>query len=319
MSLEPVRLDDYVRDVLPYSAEEWAGSRTFERYTADLRDLAATGYGRRRFRLVGTRVDGAIVSSCKLYERDLRCGERAMRSVGIGAVFTRPSHRGRGLATAMLAAMLDAERQAGTDLAFLFADIRPHFYEELGFTTLPSRVITLRADSLSPERIAPSRIREADMPAIARCFAALDQARHVALRRTPIVWDLVRTHHRIYPAHFDAVNLAIRGGRGILAYCLGRRVVKADAYALDEFGFAKGHEHLVGPLLRAAAGDLRRITGWLPPQPARDALPRGTVRARRDAILMALPLSRAARAQWRTLLPEIRRSDGDPLWSTDHI
>ena len=307
--------------MLPYSAELWAGNRSFERYTADLRDLAATGYGRRRFRLMGMRADGAIVTSCKLYERDLRCGQRQMRSVGIGAVFTRPTHRGRGLATAMLAAMLDAEQKAGTDLAFLFADIRPHFYEELGFATLPSRVITLRADSLPAERIAPSRIRDVDLPAIARCFAALDEGRHVALRRTPIVWDLVRTHHRIYPAHGDNVHLVIRGGRGggVLAYCLGRRVVKADAYALDEFGFAKGHEHLVGPLLRAAAGDLRKITGWLPPQPARDALPRGTVRARRDAILMAIPLSRTARAQWRTLLPEVRRSSGDPLWSTDHI
>jgi GNAT superfamily N-acetyltransferase len=307
--------------VLPYSAEEWAGSRTFERYVTDLRDLAATGYGRRRFRLVGTRVDGTIVTSCKIYDRDVRCGERQMRSIGIGAVFTRPSHRGRGLATAMLAALLDAERQAGTDLAFLFADIRPHFYEELGFVTLPSRVIMLRADSLSAARIAPSRIRETDLAAIARCFSALDETRRVGLRRTPIVWDLVRTHHRIYPTHGDNVHLVIRGGRGggVLAYCLGRRVVKADAYALDEFGFAKDHAHLVGPLLRAAAGDLCKITGWLPPQPARDALPRGTVRARRDAILMAAPLSRAARAQWRTLLPEIRRGSGDPLWSTDHV
>jgi hypothetical protein len=244
-----------------------------------------------------------------------------MRAIGIGAVFTRPSYRGRGLATTMLAALLDAERHAGTDLAFLFSDIRPHFYEELGFTTLPSRVITLRADSLPGERITTSRLRDSDIPAISRCFAALDETRRVGLRRTPIVWNLVSTHHRIDPARADTVDLAVRGGRGagILAYCLGRRVVKADSYAMDEFGFAKGHEHLVGPLLRAAAGDLRKITGWLPPEPARDALPRGTVRVRRDAILMAAPLSRGARAQWRTLLPEIHRSGGDPLWSTDHI
>ncbi|MGH7683407.1 MAG: GNAT family N-acetyltransferase [Vulcanimicrobiaceae bacterium] len=273
--------------------------------------------------MVGTRVDGAIVTSCKRYERELSCGDCLMRAIGIGAVFTRPSHRGRGLATAMLAALLDAERQAGTDLAFLFSDIRPHFYEELGFISLPSRLITLRADSLSGERVTTSRLRDADIPAISRCFAALDETRHAGLRRTPIVWNLVGTHHRIDPARADNVDLAIRGGRGgrggILAYCLGRRVVKADAYALDEFGFAKGHEHLVGPLLRAAAGDLRKITGWLPPQPARDALPRGTVRVRRDAILMAVPLSRGARAQWRTLFPEIGRSSGDPLWSTDHV
>jgi predicted N-acetyltransferase YhbS len=311
----------YVRDVLPFSAEEWAGSRSFERYAGDLRDFVNSGYGRRHFRLIGMRVDGTIVTSCKRYERDLRCGERQMRAIGIGAVFTRPSHRGRGLATAMLAALLDAERQSGTDLAFLFSDIRPHFYQELGFAPLPSRLIALRADSLSNDRITASRLREEDIPAIARCFAALDETRRVALRRTPIVWDLVGTRHRIGQAHADTVDLAVRSSRGggVLAYCLGRRVVKADAYVLDELGFTKGQEHLVAPLLRAASGDLRKITGWLPPQPARDVLPRGTVRARRDAILMATPLSRAARAQWRTLLPQILRSSGDPLWSTDHI
>lgn len=319
--LETLDVDEYASGVLPHSAELWAGERTLERYSADLRDLAASGYGRRRFRMLGVRVEGAIVTSCKRYERELRCGDRTMQAIGIGAVFTRSDYRGRGLATAMLASLLDNERKQGTDFAFLFSNIRPQFYEEIGFSTLPSRLITVRADRLPFQRIDPAPIGDADWPAVARCFALLDAVRPFSLKRTPLVWELVHARHRVNPADGTLVNLAVHGGRGgaVLAYCLGRRIVKADTYVLDEFAFAPGHVNLVGPLLRAAAGDLRKITGWLPPQPARDALPRGTVRARRDAILMIAPLSRAARASWRLQANKIRAAAYDVLWSTDHI
>jgi GNAT superfamily N-acetyltransferase len=317
---EELGLEEYVRDVLPHSAKLWAGGRSFERYVADLRDFASGGYGRRRFRLRGIRADGAVVASCKIYERDVRCGDRMLRAIGIGAVFTRETHRGRGLATAMLASLLDAETRNGTDFAFLFSNIRPQFYADLGFATLPSRIITLRADLLAFERIEPVRVRDADWPAIARCFASLEAERPWALHRTPLVWELIRARHRVEPANGEAVNLLIRGGRGnVLAYCLGRRIVTADSYTVDEFACSNGNESLVGPLLRAAAGDLRKITGWLPPLPARNVLPRGTVRARRDAILMAVPLSRNARAQWKAHIDGIRSATGDAVWSSDHV
>ena len=305
---------------MPHSAVEWAGTRTFERYAGDLRDFAATGYGRRRFRLVGVRAGGTVASSCKLYARELRCGERTRRATGIGAVFTPEALRGRGLATTMLAAVLDAERAAGTDFAFLFSDIRPHFYEELGFKKLPSRVFTLRAKSLDFERIAPVPVEDGDWPAIARCFAALERTRPIALARPPLVWEWMRSIHRIHALKGDAVSLAIRGRRGIVAYCLGRRVVKADAFVVDEFAYAgEAHRHLAGPLLRAAAGDLAKITGWLPPSPARSAIPRGTVRARRDAILMIAPLSPSAREAWRLESPALLESGSDTVWSNDHV
>ena len=56
------------------------------------------------------------------------------------------------MATAMLAAFLDAELANGTDLAYLFSDIRPSFYQTLGFVKVPSRAFTLRADALTTER-----------------------------------------------------------------------------------------------------------------------------------------------------------------------
>src|SRR5579872_667083 len=151
--IDKVAINEYAREVLPHSAALWAAGRSLEKYADDLREFASTGYGRRRFKLVGIRAGGEVVSSCKRYERELRCGDRMLRAIGIGAVFTREDCRGRGLATTLIAALLDAERDAGTDVVFLFSDIRPHFYEELGFVTLPSRTFTMRADSLPFERI----------------------------------------------------------------------------------------------------------------------------------------------------------------------
>ena len=320
LRLEQLAVDEYVEAVLPHSASLWAGQRTFERYAGDLRTFASSGYGRRRFKLLGLRVDGTIASSCKGYERELRCGERILRATGIGAVFTRESFRGQGLATALLAAILDTQRAAGTDVVYLFSDIRPHFYEEIGFEKLPSRIFTLRADALESARVEVTAIEDRDWPGLARCFSTLEARRPFALRRTPLVWEMIRARHTIAPATGSIANLAIRSRDRILAYCLGTREVQADAYVVDEFGFAgDAHRALVGPLLRAAAGDLRKITGWLPPPVARGALPRGTVRARRDAILMIAPLSATARTRWKAEKTDILRETADMVWSTDHV
>ncbi|MEA2719893.1 MAG: hypothetical protein QOJ39_1757, partial [Candidatus Eremiobacteraeota bacterium] len=99
----------------------------------------------------------------------------------------------------------------------------------------------------------------------------------------------------------------------------GRRVPAADAFALDELAFAREEDaRCIAPLLRAAAGDLRTIRGWLPPAIAREALPRGAVRARTDGIAMLIPLSARFRAAFRAHDAQ-RRSTADPCWSTDRI
>ncbi len=88
----------------------------------------------------------------------------------------------------------------------------------------------------------------------------------------------------------------------------------ADAFVVDEFAFARDEDaRCVGPLLRAAAGDLRKVQGWLPPGPARAALPRGAVRPRRGGIAMAVALSAALRAALRAAPAE------EPCWATDEI
>jgi predicted N-acetyltransferase YhbS len=320
MRIIPLSADEYVRDVLPHSAPLWAEGRSFDDYAADFHAVASTGFGKRRFRTLGFALDGALVASCKRYQREVRCGERQLRATGIGAVFTPESFRGRGYATAFLGALLDAERAAGTDLVFLFSDIHPAFYEKLGFVRLPSRAIVLRADALSPARVVTRTLDDSDWPAIERCFAAHEALRPFALTRPPLVWEWIRLRARERAAEPAPVRLGIVRGRKLVAYVRGRRYPDADSFALDECAYADDDAaHALPALVRNAAGDLRKVTGWLPPSPVRDLLPRGAVRARTAAIAMLLPLSAAARAAWRTQAARVAGGPADVAWSTDHV
>jgi GNAT superfamily N-acetyltransferase len=317
--LDELAPDEYVRAVLSHSRTLWAGARTAEEYEAEFRAAAASGWGRRRFRTRGLRVGGELVASCKRYERALRCGERSYAAAGIGAVFTPEALRGRGYATALLGAFLDAERDTGTDLAYLYSDIHPAFYARLGFVALPSRTISLRADALPSERIDAGALGNADAPAVRRVFAALDARRPFGFARPPLDWEWQRLRATSREHAGQHVQLGVRRGRGLVAYVTGRRVPAADAFVLDEFAYARDADaRTIPPLLRAAAGDLRTVRGWLPPAVARDALPRGAVRARIGPITMVLPLSAAFRSAFRAFA-NAPRSAADPCWSTDHI
>ncbi len=319
LHLGPIAPDEYIREVLPHSRTLWAGARSFEEYVAEFHATASSAWGKRRFRTVGLRIDGKLVASCKRYQRVLRCGERTYGAAGIGAVFTPEELRGRGYATALIAAFLDAERAAGTDLVYLFSDIHPIFYEKLGFAVLPSRTISLRADMLSSARVDVVALGASDLTAVRRIFAALDARRPFAFARTPLDWEWQRLRAASREHAGQLVQIGVRRGRSLAVYVSGRRVPAADAFVLDEFAYAHDDDApAIQPLLRAAAGDLRTVRGWLPPAVARDALPRGAVRARTGALAMVLPLSGPFRAAFRARASE-RRVTADPCWSTDHI
>jgi predicted N-acetyltransferase YhbS len=320
VQLTTIATADYARDVLPHSSAIWSNGRSFDEYVEDFVAVAAGAYGKRHFRTLGLRLDGSIVVSCKRYERELRCGDRMMRAAGIGALFTPTALRGRGYASAMIGALLDSERAAGTDVAYLFSDIHPAFYERLGFVALPARTISLRAEMLPPTRLEITMVGDDDWSAIRRGFEALDSRRPIALKRTPLVWEWLRTTARASRNKSDRVALIAHRSRTASAYVFGQRLPKLDAFVMDEFGYT-GDDGFdaVAPLIRSAAGDLRKVTGWLPPDIARPALPRGAVKKRKNGMTMIALLSQPARAAWRRHAAAILADDADRCWSTDHI
>ncbi len=320
MRLEIIDPRTYVREVLPLTSTLWAGERSFDRYVEHTLEVARSGYGRRHYRTVGLYDDDEqLVASFKRYERTIVSAGERLRATGIGAVYTPPATRGRGYASAMLAIELDRARNDGVDVAYLFSDIRPQFYQDIGFVPLSSRSMSLRSDTLGNTRIEVARLQEADWTAVARCFELAERQRAWSFARTPLVWSWLRLRMRQGSEHPGSVetNLVVRRGRAIAAYVLGARSPQHDAFILDEYGFADAEAAaLVPALLRSAAGDLRRITGWLPPPFARDTLPRAAVRKRSTALFMAAPLSQAGK-RWVELASAPKNADG--VWSTDHI
>lgn len=317
LQLRELSADAYAEHVLPLTHELWGYGRTLEAYVARAAQLAATAYGNRCYKTLALVEERQVLASFKRYERSAAIGSENLSAIGIGAVFTDPEFRGRGYASAMLASALDRERSAGTDFAFLFSDIHPQFYKDLGFIELPSRTISVRADTLEWQRLSVDSISPRDWSGIRTCFNAMASRRPWALARSAYFWTWLRTLLATENEQGMRVDLVVRRARGVDAYVLGRRAPRQDAYVVDECGFASERARgYVPALLRYAAGDLRRIAGWLPPQPVRGLLPRGSVRRRNDAVLMAMPITEAG-----TRFVELagRSGSADPLWSTDHI
>ncbi|HKU82002.1 MAG TPA: GNAT family N-acetyltransferase, partial [Candidatus Tumulicola sp.] len=162
MRLRDVQPETYAREVLPLTAPLWAGRRDFATYSTQVLEIARSPYGRRYYGTAGLFDGREMVASFKRYVRAAHLGLRRLRALGIGAVFTPEKFRGRGYASAMLASELDRARAAGFDVAYLFSDIAPQFYAQLGFAELPSREIVLASDRLPALRLAPARLEERD-------------------------------------------------------------------------------------------------------------------------------------------------------------
>jgi GNAT superfamily N-acetyltransferase len=316
--LRTIAPDAYARLVLPHTAPLWAGKRDLQTYVSDTLAVARSRFGRRHYRTTGFFEGRTLLASFKAYDRSMHDGHHRLRALGIGAVFTPEHLRGRGYATAMLGAALDHARSDGYDLAYLFSDVGTPFYSAIGFRTLPSRQLSLRADTLPPRRLTVAPLRENDWNAVRRCYDLAARG-HLRFERTPLVWEWIRLRmrQRSESTGGQPYNLTVRHGRGIGAYVIGERIPERDTYLVEEFGFADEVAALAIPaLLRAAAGDLGRISGWLPPGGARELLPKANVRTRKIPILMAAPLSSAG---MRVIKKLTQRGAADCCWPTDHL
>ena len=80
--------------------------------------------------------NGTLLASAKRYRVRVRIDGRIVDTVGIGAVFTPPEHRGHGHAAVLLSRSRGGHRD-GAAMAMLFSEIAPAYYERLGFAIVP--------------------------------------------------------------------------------------------------------------------------------------------------------------------------------------
>jgi len=90
-------------------------------------------WGLRNHKIFVMKVNGQVVSSCKLYTVELTSRGRQFKLAGLGAIYTFAAHRHRGHACKMIEAMIEQCENNQYDGMILYSDIDPLFYENLGF------------------------------------------------------------------------------------------------------------------------------------------------------------------------------------------
>jgi predicted N-acetyltransferase YhbS len=188
-------MTDVLVDLEPSGAlHEQALDQTFQlwndglpraRYGQYNRAQFQTAWGAGRLRRVGLVEGGRLVASAKRYLLDVRLDGQPVKALGIGAVFTPPAMRGRGLAQRLLHAMMEQARREGCGLALLFSEIGAAFYERLGFTVVPIAEADL---TVEPSRGAPAMLVRSGEPADLPWIAEI-QAASAAPARLSLVYD----------------------------------------------------------------------------------------------------------------------------------
>jgi GNAT superfamily N-acetyltransferase len=209
-----------------------------------------------RGRVLATVEDGEVVSACALLVRDLLAAGTRVRCGMIGSVCTDPAHRGRGLASALLARAERELTQQGCALALLWADDR-RFYESRGW-----RAVGAEVDFVLPPA------HEGRLPGARGIRAAAPDDRGAI--------------HRLYSTHRERVDrtpeetaallagpgietLVLQRSRDVVAYsCRGRgadfRSTVHEWAGCDADVVALVREHLQRARLRGESGPTCLIT-----------------------------------------------------------
>src|SRR5260370_7233704 len=249
----------------------------------DAAQLATPGAGQRLRRTA--LVDGStVLASAKEYRFDAALDGRAIRVLGIGAVFTQPAHRGRGHARTMLERILERASAGGVDAALLFSEINPDYYARLGFSPLDTTDVELRVIE-DARRGAPATLVHAGEDRDLADIAATHPAR-AAPFRFHLERDRDLVHYTIAKKRLLA-GLSPIGARevrffvaeeGASAVAYVVIAVSASAWTLEEAGDRDPSGARVGAILQALiardpAEQPPPITPSLPPHPPPPPLP----------------------------------------------
>lgn len=129
--------------ILDASHEIWHDGLSRDRYGRFWEAQTRTAWGGAHLTWSALVDQGEILASAKEYALHGVLDGRPVRIVGIGAVFTQPSHRGRGHAQALIERLIARAARDGADLALLFSEIGADYYARAGFTTVPTSDVDL--------------------------------------------------------------------------------------------------------------------------------------------------------------------------------
>jgi predicted N-acetyltransferase YhbS len=311
----------YLDQILNESFAIWAEGLSAHDYGRFWDAQRRTPWGSAHLDRVALVEGDSVTASAKRYDLGARLEGRIRRVLGIGAVFTSPSRRGRGDATRLLSAMLETAEAEGYEYAMLFSEIDPAFYERFEFVPVPlmeSRLVVER------RRGAPAMLVRAgddrDIPAIVEMSATRARDARFSLDRSD---DFIRfgiAKRRLLaglgpPGLREVEFLVAEEGRSAVAYLVCS--VEGGVWFIEDAGDRDPSGARLGAMLQAMVArsphlDPPEIRGWLPHGlvPPQVQI---TERLPLSAVLMIRPLAD------RTLpLPPLEASDV-AYWRLDYF
>ncbi len=146
---------DLLERVLDATYPVWNDGLTRVGYGKFYRAQAQTVWGAGHLRMYAL-VDGdRLLASAKRYDLTAAIGGRQTPVCGLGAVFTDPTHRGRGHASELIEGILAGAHTDGASFALLFSEIGPAFYRRLAFEVVPTASMTAIRVAEPPRYGAP--------------------------------------------------------------------------------------------------------------------------------------------------------------------
>lgn len=228
------------------------------------------------------------LASAKWYDFEAQLDGRPIRILGIGAVFTPESQRGRGHAPEMMRRMMADAAQEGYHAAMLFSEVGAAHYERLGFVVIPRDTVTL---DVIRKKGAPATLVRAgnatDLKHLAAMHDTSDARARFSLRRTPELVQFAvskrRTQSALAPLGSRTTEFYVsEEGNHAVAYVLvsrgptGNLADGPETMWLDTCGDRDPTGARVGAILQVLLARTPAETpppllswlpdGWLPPQ-----------------------------------------------------
>ncbi|MBA3269120.1 MAG: GNAT family N-acetyltransferase [Acidobacteria bacterium] len=251
----------------------WNDGLDFPQYGRFWEAQRRTAWGGSHLDRVALVEDGTVTSSAKRYDLSARVEGRIRRLLGIGAVFTSPSRRGRGGARRLLEAILEEAVTEGYEYAMLFSEIDTAFYEQLNFVPVPlleSRLVVEREGGAPAVLVRAGDDR--DIPAIAEMSAKRAEGARLALDRTEdwIRYGIAkrRLHSGLGAAGLREVEfLVTEEGHQAVAYLVS--TIYHGQWFLEEAGDRDPSGARLGAMLQVMLArtphlDAPEIRAWLP-------------------------------------------------------
>jgi len=319
-----VAVDDGLLDqILDQTHPIWHDGLSRQAYGAFYRAQRRTGWGAASLSRLALVDDGKVLCSAKRYDLVVRLDGRDLRTAGLGAVFTAPRHRGQGHARRLLDEMLRDAVSAGFDLAMLFSEIGPAYYERLGFFALPHEEVEIQVERKpGAPAVLVRALEDRDYPLLADMHESRAAPYRLSLRRPVDFIQYGVTKKRLLAGLGPAglrelqVFVAEEGGRAAayVSLLVSRSGPSSEAlwWTVEECGDRDPGGARVGAILQALlARDPEqarpRIRAWLPPgflppqcrivtrRPARELL---MVRTLQRDIAIDPPLTAADVCYW---------------------